>query len=322
MPQLPVSLTPSLIQSWKCNYGREAGQIDRDQMIWINSVRLAKTVLADFLRFSANGVNVISIAVTGSIQRQFLAVTEQHHVSFFPEFITFARLDNPATLMLPFNALNHKDLREVQTQFHQLLMDPTIIKVSYGLPAAFEYAKHWAPAKVATKIQSMFDLGYIFHGYPAAMSLVPGGFVGYKDYHMLETADSLDTMFERCCNIPSSIGIDVPMWDDLFWFRDNDVRATQKEAAQQLASKQLDLFMVMALTLSPRFIPNLQHQAVLIELQERLSRSWKFPTDVTKLELGVYTANRRVAKEPSGQDKVAVVKSEITVLCRYLDCSV
>lgn len=216
MHALPVNLTPSLLQSWEANTDRRPGQTEPTQLLWADQVGSVRVYLRNFLNLRPNDEKVISILVTGEVTRRFLRVTDSVHTSFMPKFVTLAKPGNRATLMVPFSAFTHLSLKDVQERFYAILMDKAIIKVTYGLIAAADHVENWIPSEVVVQVKSLFDIGYLYHSYPAEDSVVPGGFEAYRDYHQLGDANSLDSIFERCFQIPSTVGIDLSVSDQSF----------------------------------------------------------------------------------------------------------
>lgn len=186
-------------------------------------------------------------------------------------------MDDTTTLCLPIAAFTHSSLRDVQKIFHEVLADESVIKVTYGLPAAIDYLESWVPKRVLLRAKSVFDVGYLYHGYPSVDSVAPGGFVGYRELYGLGDANSLESIFEASFHTTVEIDMDIPVWDESFWNVKDGLNEAHKEAAQILTWKQLDLLVLFALTGSTRCIPLDQHREAFLDTRRSLAAFWQFP---------------------------------------------
>lgn len=83
--QLPVKLSPAVVESWQLTIARGPGKSDREQFLVEDKSGQITVFLRNFLQFD-DGPKILSILITGTIRRQHLSVTDEVHTSFSPSW--------------------------------------------------------------------------------------------------------------------------------------------------------------------------------------------------------------------------------------------
>uniref|UniRef100_A0A915IK37 Uncharacterized protein n=1 Tax=Romanomermis culicivorax TaxID=13658 RepID=A0A915IK37_ROMCU len=110
------------------------------------------------------------------------------------------------SFLVPMNIYNSQEkiAKATRRVFHMIPKDMPFLKIFYGLAATHNFLSSWVPEEVVMEAHSVFDLAYMYDGYPGSPLSRYGTIVGIKDYQHLPDANTLPGMFCQAFGVESS----------------------------------------------------------------------------------------------------------------------
>lgn len=232
---LPYRIESDWNSIWINNFKRIPGRVAYDTV----TIATDPDTLGETLRtFTAveNGSVVLSLTILGSSCYNDGSMSEICKYTFMPKYLVLRKLSDEV-LFFSYALYKHKKSIIGRMLFHQMIRNPHVLKVVYGMMPAAEFLSSWVPAEVLDGAQSIYDLATMYRGYPNRY--------GIMLTHHLRNTHSLNEMFSECFRVKDDE--DISPWDSAYWKDECKIPYENMRIAIRLSCKQLDLFTLFVL---------------------------------------------------------------------------